>query len=243
MFSRRAFQLSMASICVCTALYSQAQVTIEPAAPSFQERVHLTVPREVTGPYGRSLVSMSGSTITVSVEVPDIYTGVAFPALDVVLGEFPAGSYDVNVVRHRSDGSSAGTVGTAHFDVPAASTQRTAPLYDYSDLWWNADESGWGLSVTQHPSANLFAVWFVYGSDGKPVWYFIPSGKWSGSTQYSGAVYKTTGPYYGGAFDPSKVVTTPVGAGTILFSDYSNGTFSYTIDGVTSSKQIERQPF
>jgi len=31
---------------------------------------------------------------------------------------------------------------------PAAAASSTTT--DYSDLWWNASESGWGLSITQH---------------------------------------------------------------------------------------------
>ena len=32
-----------------------------------------------------------------------------------------------------------------------------APSCDYTDLWWNPAESGWGLNIVQHPTRNIFA--------------------------------------------------------------------------------------
>jgi len=32
-------------------------------------------------------------------------------------------------------------------------------------------------------------------------------------------------------------------SGSLMFTDYSHAVFSYTVDGVTGSKTIERQPF
>jgi hypothetical protein len=255
MFNPKTIRLVLGAAGACSALYSNAQLSIQPALPRFQETVHLTAPPGAIGaPYFTSstLVSMSGNTVTVSVQM----RGAFFPEeviapLDVVLGKFPQGSYDVNVLKV-TEGLPNSVAGTAHFDVAARNTQASAPMYDYSDMWWNSAESGWGISLTQHPSANLFAAWFVYGSDGKPIWYVIPNGTWlttpsglfsDGVSQYSGAVYRTRGPYYGGSFDPSQVMVTPVGSGNLMFTDYSHAVFSYTVDGVTGSKTIERQPF
>ncbi len=36
-----------------------------------------------------------------------------------------------------------------------------------SDLWWNPNESGWGLSLSHHGDS-LFAVWYTYGPDNRP---------------------------------------------------------------------------
>jgi hypothetical protein len=224
------------------------QVVIVPSSPKFGEPVHVTMPTGTVGNFmpSSTTVTMSGNTITVTVSTISFESSPGLQFLDVVAGRFPAGSYDVKVI---TAGDLSGQLGTAHFVVADRDTAITAPIYDYSDMWWTPGESGWGLSLTQHASTNLFAAWFVYGSDGHPIWYVLPSGIWSMNVglgtlnTYSGQVYRTSGPYYGGQFLPANVVVTPVGTAQLTFSDYSHGTFTYTIEGVSGSKAIERQPF
>ena len=45
------------------------------------------------------------------------------------------------------------------------------------------------------------------------------------------------------AYDPSRFGVALAGTGTFTFTDANNGTFSYTIDGVTQSKPITRYVF
>lgn len=120
---------------------------------------------------------------------------------------------------------------------------QASPVTDFTDLWWNPAESGWGLSLVQHPSRVLFAVWYTYGLDGKRTWFVVPSGRWTDSRTYTGTIYATTGPSANGVFDPSRVRTTAVGTATLAFSDANNGTLAYTINGLAGSKAITRQPF
>jgi hypothetical protein len=234
------------SLALATAFAAHAQLVIVPASPKFEEPVHVTVPTGTVGNYMQSgtTVAMSGNTITVTVATTSFESSPGLSTLDVVVGRFPTGSYDVKLV---TTGDFPGQSFAGHFAVGDRDTGPTAPIYDYSDMWWTPAESGWGLSVTQHVSTNLFAAWFVYGSDGRPTWYVLPDGAWSlatfGRNTYSGQVYRTSGPYFGGPFLPANVVVTPVGTAQLLFSDYSHGTFTYTIDGVAVSKAIERQPF
>lgn len=121
-------------------------------------------------------------------------------------------------------------------------TPMIEPDYDYSDLWWNAAESGWGLSLTQHGSA-LFAAWYVYDAAGNASWLVVPSGAWTSSTTFTGDVYATTGPDPRGAFDASRVTRTRVGTATLSFSARDRGTLSYTVNGVSGTKAITRQAF
>lgn len=115
---------------------------------------------------------------------------------------------------------------------------------DYSDLWFNANESGWGLNIVEHASQNIFAVWFTFGSDGKPAWYVVPGGGWTSPTTFSGTLYATSGPAASSAsFNASSVNVRQVGSATLSFSDANTGTWSYTVDGVSGSKAITRQPF
>ena len=41
-------------------------------------------------------------------------------------------------------------------------------------LWWNANESGWGIHFTQR-GVNLFAAWYTYDAQGNPKWYVAPN--------------------------------------------------------------------
>jgi hypothetical protein len=118
------------------------------------------------------------------------------------------------------------------------------PAANYSDLWWNANESGWGLNIVQHTSNLLFAVWFVYAPNGSPTWYTFTNGSWTSTTSYAGQVFATTGPAASSAtFNGSSVTVRQAGVATLTFMDASHGTFAYTIDGVTGQKAITRQPF
>jgi hypothetical protein len=114
---------------------------------------------------------------------------------------------------------------------------------DYTDLWWNPNESGWGLNLVQHPSRIIFAVWYTYGADGKRVWYHMSTGSWTSTNTYTGTIYATSGGAFDAPFNPAAVVRTPVGTGTLTFSDASNGTWTFNINGSSGSKAITRLPY
>ena len=117
------------------------------------------------------------------------------------------------------------------------------PATDYTDLWWNPNESGWGLNLTQHASRAIFGVWYTYEADGTRTWYVMPGGSWTSANTYVGALYTTAGPAFTAPFNASDVEARQVGSATITFSDANNGTFAYSVDGVTGTKAITRQPF
>lgn len=120
-----------------------------------------------------------------------------------------------------------------------------APTHlDYSDLWWGGTaQDGWGLTLNQHYDT-LVAIWYTYGLDGKPVFYFIPDGTWTNGTTISGAIYATTGTPFGLPYNAVQFGIGTVGNATFSFSDASHATFTYTIDGIaTQSKPVVRQAF
>lgn len=135
-------------------------------------------------------------------------------------------------------------------DVSLTSTSTSTPpppSSNYSDIWWNPLESGWGLTIADHET-QLFVVWYTYRQDGSPTWFVIPGGTFSqGRRIFYATAYRTTGPRYDGPFDPRFVTVTPVGSITLDFAPpgLAAGTalFSYDIEGVTGSRQIQRQPF
>lgn len=118
---------------------------------------------------------------------------------------------------------------------------------NYSDIWWNPSESGWGITIADHET-QLFAVWYAYDTDGAPLWLSVPGGTFSPDRRrFSGDLYRTTGPSFTGAFNPAAVTTTKVGTASFDFapSGFAPGSalFTWTFGSVTRTKQIQRQPF
>ena len=115
---------------------------------------------------------------------------------------------------------------------------------DYSDLWWNANENGWGFNIVQHGAGgNIFGVMYTYDADGRPLWFVMPGGTWASSTVFSGGWYRLAGPVFTSPFDASAVSPTQVGTATITFIDASHASLSFTVDGTAVVKPITRQPF
>ncbi len=121
-------------------------------------------------------------------------------------------------------------------------TVTAAPTDDYTDLWWNSAESGWGVSFTQHSSGTAFVAWYTYDASGNPKWYVASNCRVIGNS-CTGSLFETSGPPFGPSFDPSRVSVRQVGTITFTFSSSSSGTMSYTLNGVSGSKLITRQPF
>ena len=119
----------------------------------------------------------------------------------------------------------------------------TAPVTDYTDLWWNPNESGWGLAITQQYD-NMFLAWYVYDGNGKPTW-FVASNCVVNSTDTGcvGNVYRTTGPPFGPTFDPTQVKVFDAGKIFLNFTDANNGELNYLFDNLFVNKRITRQIF
>jgi hypothetical protein len=117
---------------------------------------------------------------------------------------------------------------------------------DASDLWWDPDESGWGVNMVMQYDT-IFATFFIYGPDGKARWYSASDMKSSGAPadvpqHFSGRLYETTGPVVTNApYAPAAVTRRDVGAVDFEYVRPNSGYITYTIDGVTVSKPIRRQ--
>ena len=240
----RALTLGFLALFVGIAHAQNYSVTIMPQAPENQELVRLRVNWIAAYPCLTASVAMAQNNITVALRC-ELAVGTLGPDgwSDVDLGRFPAGTYTVTVVE-----ADAPLIPAINKEFVTTERHTFLPPYlfpvaDFTDHWWNPQEPGWGISIMQHVSDRLFAVWFVYGPTGQPVWYTLQPGNWTYQTSYTGPIYRTTGPYFAGPFDSSQVVLTQVGSGTLTFTDSTSGTFSYTIDGVSGSKPIARLPF
>jgi len=111
-----------------------------------------------------------------------------------------------------------------------------------TDLWWRSSENGWGLNVV-HQGDQLFLSWFTYAPDGKGMWLVASSVPRTAANTYSGDLFRFTGPAFNSVpWNRALVTPLKVGTVTLVFSG-NTGTFSYTVDGVTQQKPIERFAF
>ena len=121
-------------------------------------------------------------------------------------------------------------------------TGTTPPAIDYTDLWWNSNESGWGLSISQQFNI-VFASWYTYDADGKPVWYVAPNcplvsaGCTSPFYRVSGATAITA------AWNATNKLVEQAGTMTLSFTSSTAGTMRYTINGTDYSRAITRQVY
>lgn len=120
----------------------------------------------------------------------------------------------------------------------AANTSGT----DYSDLWWNPNESGWGVTLTHQDNA-LFATMFVFDRNGDAQWYSGVGYSSAGSNTFTGQLFEGRGPWNGGAFNPALATNRQVGTITLDLPQVSSGTMTYTVDGVAVTKAIQRETF
>jgi len=144
-----------------------------------------------------------------------------------------------------------GGIGDARAYTPRG---RTAFVLDYS----------WGLAGTALGAAlqivNTFVIpdsdyndalsrevgFFVYDGGNRPEWYSIQGGQWTSSTQWSGTLFRTTGPAFSSSFDASQVAYSQVGSASLDFTQVpgqeGRARFTYSIGNTSVTKTITRLP-
>lgn len=110
---------------------------------------------------------------------------------------------------------------------------------DLTDLWWNPSSPGWGVNFVQADSF-IFATFFVYGPTNKPVWY---TGQLTRDANgiWKGALYDTSGSYFGGTYNPTLSAINQVGNVTFTPTGDSAGDLTYNVGGAVMTKSIQRQ--
>lgn len=135
-----------------------------------------------------------------------------------------------------------GASGTKTITRQVFATGATPPATDYSALWWNPDESGWGVALTQQ-YGTIFATLYTYDALGNPVWYVASACSVSGSG-CTGDLYQVSG---GSApsvpWNGANKATAKVGSISFVFSDDGNAVMHYQINGAAGSKSISKQVF
>lgn len=134
----------------------------------------------------------------------------------------------------------------------AAAIATSAPSYattfstNFTDMWSNAQEPGWGLFIDQQADV-LLGTLFIYDKGNMAAWYTV---QWSlnsinpgGQPSYTGTLFQTTGPALGQPWNPAFLQYRAVGQATIEFGDDAHALLNYTIDGAGAVKQVSRLTF
>jgi hypothetical protein len=111
---------------------------------------------------------------------------------------------------------------------------------EITDMWWNPGESGWGVNVILQRDV-AFLTFFVYDRAGNPVWYTSPARRTTGDAAWTGPLYATNGPWFGGPFPAGNVGVRQAGTVTFAIASLDQATLAYTVDGVAVTKLVQRQ--
>jgi hypothetical protein len=207
-----------------------------PPVPNSSQRVTLYIPDRNCGgvfvykanPY---TVTQSQNKITVQLEdkQPRVPGGGGAgvcppgPFLPIDLGVFLPGQYSFSVFEKDEFGRNRPVGEEFPFTVTDARKTKVAPYpaQDVSGTWWDSSDPGWGLFIWHNsasPKDELFAAWFVYGTDGKPIWYTF-SPEWRSSTATKeGPLYQSSRPPGNGVPPPGFSTHTPIGTASLDFT-------------------------
>jgi hypothetical protein len=213
--------------------------------------------------YGCTLAPTANTRVLIATQgfaalgilVPDFVVPNGFFATNGVTINY-AGVDQVTFPSIPTDGTNAITRAGAvipnlavNFAGNSASVSGAPAALNFSGLFYKSpadSEAGWGINFS-HQGNVIFATWFTYDAAGKGWWLAMIANNTGGNT-FSGTLLQATGP----AFDsvpfppqgsPGGIVPSSVGTGTITFTDANNGSFTYTVNGITQTKALIRQVF
>ena len=118
----------------------------------------------------------------------------------------------------------------------------------YTDLWFDPQQPGWGVSVVQQ-SETAFVTLYVYGADGKPTWYVASDARVIAYSEpgafpiFSGTLYRTEGSYHAGPYDPTASKLVPVGDLQLEVTAKDRMRVHYTAEGARVVKEVRRYSF
>ena len=198
--------------------------------------------KQADGSYSGSLYRNTGPAFNASPWTSVNYTLVGSMRLTF------SGSGAAGILSYNVFGSSVTKSITRFvYSTPVSCTFTTASrgsATNYQDLWWNPNESGWGVNVT-HQGGILFATLFTYDAAGKGLWLAMTEGRRNSNGSYSGTLYRNTGPAFNAV--PFTPITAPnytvVGTMTFNFTSGNSATLTYTVGGVPVTKTIQRYVF
>ena len=134
---------------------------------------------------------------------------------------------------------------TVTMNVPAAPASGVPPLAAQArGLWWNPDESGWGLLMDRNLDGIVFANWYTFDVNGEPTWFAMPNGRTIAPNVVVGDVYWPQGPTAFTEYDAKKFVPgEPVGRFRIEFIGNTAANFHFDVLGRSGTKAVVPMKF
>ena len=117
-----------------------------------------------------------------------------------------------------------------------------APLEDFTDMWFDPEEPGWGMAIVQHDDGKAFVTLYAYDAEGRPTWLVMPDPSWKRAAALEGTIYRTRGPAFETPYARERFVITAAGSAQIAFGFAGRATLTVTLDGRTIVKNVRRQP-
>ncbi|HUP30147.1 MAG TPA: hypothetical protein VM122_08250 [Usitatibacter sp.] len=118
----------------------------------------------------------------------------------------------------------------------------------YSDIWFNPQQPGWGVSIVQQLET-AFVTLYVHGPDGKPTWYVASDANVVAYSQpgafpiFRGTLYRAEGSWHGSPYDAGAAKVIPVGEVSLEALAKDRIRVHYTAEGVTATKEVTRFSF
>ena len=126
----------------------------------------------------------------------------------------------------------------------ALAVSAAATLTDYTDLWFTSTEPGHGVYMVQEGNT-IFLAMFVYDGARLPRWYYGPNvTPVNGSnTSWSGQLVQNQGTSFASPWNPADLFPRAVGTVTLNFTSGSQGTMTFSVDGINVTQQLVRFTF
>ena len=120
--------------------------------------------------------------------------------------------------------------------------QVTPDPVNLTALWYDRSQSGHGVNVV-HQGSILFVAWFVYGGDGKVLWFLAAASR-QADGRYVGAVNSFNGQPFNLINNAQAFTqTNPRGEARLSLTADGKLDFGYTIDGITQTRRLEKTQF
>ena len=107
---------------------------------------------------------------------------------------------------------------------------------NFSGLWWNPAEPGWGLEVS-HQQGAIMAALFGYGEDGTSEWLIGPQLTERSDGEFEGDLFRMSGPRFD-AEPWSGSVAHTAGTMRVAFTAPDRGRVSFATSGAAIEKEI-----
>ncbi|QJR11936.1 hypothetical protein DSM104443_03019 [Usitatibacter rugosus] len=172
---------------------------------------------------GYAAVYSAGGDRLDTIALGETFQPGSLVALSIAVNPLSGAAYAIN--------TGPGTV-----SILRAPESLVSQAFNATDLWWNANESGWGIYLEQQ-GTTMFGALFLRDEAGAPRWYTMSEGKRAGNGSFSGTLYRMQGLAGAG------VRATAVGTLTFAPDSNDSASLSYTIGDAKRSTAITRTRF